>query len=46
MKPLVDRFEPRPVHMGVALRRADIRVPEQLLNRAQIRAALQEVRGE
>ena len=33
------------VHLRVALRRAEARVPEQLLNAAQIAAALEQVRG-
>src|SRR5205085_4972127 len=35
-----------PGHVGVNLRGGETGVPEQLLNRAQVRAILQEVRGE
>ena len=42
----VDLEQLRRVDVRVALRRAEARVAEQLLNRAQVRAALQQVRRE
>ncbi len=41
----VDLQQLRRVHVGVALRRAQSRVPEQLLDGAQVGASLQQVRG-
>ena len=35
-----------PGDVRVNLRRADVRVPEQFLDHAQVRAALEQVRGE
>jgi hypothetical protein len=45
MKLPVDRLEPVAVHVRVVLRGADAGVAEQLLDRAQVGAAGQEVRG-
>src|SRR6516162_10806099 len=40
---VVDRFEPGAVDVRVDLRRGQVRVPEHLLNRPQVRASLDEV---
>ncbi len=46
MRLLVHINELGEIHVGIALSGAQARVAEQFLNRAQIRAALQQVRGE
>ena len=46
MRSTVDVEQLRGVDVGVPLRRGQLNVPEQLLDRAQIGAALQQVRGE
>ena len=43
---LVDREQLRGIHVRVALGRAEARVAEELLNRAQVGAALQQMRRE
>jgi hypothetical protein len=42
----IDSEQLRGVHVGVALSRGQLQVSKQLLDGAQIGAALQEVRGE
>jgi hypothetical protein len=39
------RLEPLLIHVGVYLRRGNVRMPQQLLDNAQIRAIAQQVRG-
>ena len=46
MRLLVDLLQAAHVQVGVALRRAEPRMAEQFLNRAKIRARLQQVRRE
>src|SRR4029453_17953943 len=46
MRPRVGGLEAAPGHVGVDLRRAEIAVAEQLLDGAQVGAAVQEMRGE
>ena len=42
----IDVQQLRRVHVGVSLRRRQLNVPEQLLDRAQVGASLQQMRGE
>ena len=45
MKLFVNILKARLVHMGVDLRRDDIRVPQKLLHDAKVRSVLQQMRG-
>ena len=46
VRAIVDAAQPATVHVAVDLRRRERAVPEQLLDHAQVGAALEEVRGE
>ena len=46
MEFFVNRFQPGAIHLRIALRRDDIRMSQEFLDRPQIRAAGQQVRGE
>ena len=44
MKPLVYLLQPLPAHVGVDLRRRDVRMPQHDLNRSKVRPPLEQVR--
>jgi len=46
VKPVMGLFQPALIDVSVNLRRGNVRVPEHLLNDAQVAAMVKQVRGE